>query len=222
LAKNFREPQDFVLVVGSKCPRIFNCTSELPAYPAVKVFSHPNFDICNLHHDIAVIELGGDVNATDAVPICMPAENEEIPDLIKVIGYGLNGNSGEDNLLQMATREYYGTDPWLIFTGDSTVELCKGDSGGPLFHRKRNRYVLLGVFSAGANVKCKDVEINEYSDEWSGKDIFEEAHENLKKGKITQNEFNKMMRFIKFAIHADVRQDLEWICYITGVCPDGQ
>ncbi|KJH40450.1 hypothetical protein DICVIV_13594 [Dictyocaulus viviparus] len=67
---------------SSKC-------SELHVYPEVKMTIHSDFDPCNSTGDIALLGISPNM-LTEALPICVPLENETIPAILTATGFETN------------------------------------------------------------------------------------------------------------------------------------
>ncbi|KAK6044480.1 hypothetical protein COOONC_18015, partial [Cooperia oncophora] len=172
-----------------------------------QVYYHESYT-CGHEHDIAILELGENVLESEATPICLPKENEEIYHNLKAIGAGLTGRKHCGTLTLKYPRisanisaDEKSNPPdgqQLIHVTFSesrnNVIIVKtaprGDSGGPLFQTNdEKRNVLMGVMSEGTS--C------------------EEHYEKLKSKYSFDDTYDKF---------TDVRQYLYWICDKTGVC----
>lgn len=128
-------------------------------------------------HDIALIRLAENVEYTDSVkPICLPVDesvrNNVLPRYI-ITGWG---TTEQEELSQVLLQAFVNhvpipecqqkmnenglritlTDPWqMCAVGDTLVDSCRGDSGGPLgfsvAFSGSSRFVQFGVVSAGVN-----------------------------------------------------------------------
>ncbi|KHJ84379.1 hypothetical protein OESDEN_15909 [Oesophagostomum dentatum] len=131
------------------------CPGNVNQYATAQITVHPGFDLCTSEHDIAVIELTEDASDMLALPICMPSQEEEPSKILHILGYGIDPNFEKQFPgLKLATFEHYNQeDGTIVLLSNTSVGACKGDSGGPLFHFKESRHVLLGIASAA--MKCK-------------------------------------------------------------------
>ncbi|KAI1285987.1 Plasma kallikrein [Halotydeus destructor] len=132
-----------------------------------KLITHPDFVGGHVNDDIALIKLNaylpGDNDGISA--ICLPDGTEDSADMLTFItGWGETLGTGFSLVLKQTEvpivakqqcqewlRDFDITDSMLCagfkYGGHDT---CKGDSGGPLFVKKQERWTLLGVTSAGS------------------------------------------------------------------------
>ncbi|KHJ92575.1 trypsin [Oesophagostomum dentatum] len=150
--KEYVQPSDLKVYVGTRCPKWGSCVPNRTVYEATSIVPYPYYETCWHTNDIAIVELGKDVDESDGIPICMPNENERLSETLLAVGYGhdLSAATNQDKPgLQLAEFHRYNDqlEASQIISVDSVQSLCKGDSGGPLFHKKDGRYTLLGIAS---------------------------------------------------------------------------
>ncbi|XP_076373137.1 serine protease 42-like [Tachypleus tridentatus] len=141
--------------------------------PVKENIVHPNYSIPIRHfNDIALLELADDIKFNDyAWPACLP---EDSPGFYKgqeatVTGWGSLDKPGgrRSDILQkvkVPVIDYLQCQNWyrkaqkiVIFQiGQMCAgyehggkDACQGDSGGPLFVKDKNKFVVIGVVSAG-------------------------------------------------------------------------
>ncbi|KHJ87322.1 trypsin [Oesophagostomum dentatum] len=153
VTKGVHTPLTFLIYVGSGCPQLGSCAMQRIIYRAALITPHEEFNACELVHDIAIVELTRDVSEKEAIPICLPRRNEEIPEQVMAIGYGYDPNAKNKRNpgLQVAKFKEVGRMFPHIIAMDPASDVCKGDSGGPLFGLKKDRHVLFGITSCGSN-----------------------------------------------------------------------
>ncbi|KAK6759603.1 hypothetical protein RB195_021281 [Necator americanus] len=141
------KPAELSIYPGSRCPNPESCTPYRTKHNIRLVNPHPEYNICNGENDIALIELEEDVSEKDAVPICVPDENEMLSGLLSAIGYGDNpyAKDPEKPALRVVDFENYIEDNGKIITIDRARSICPGDSGGPLFKKNKDGLTLVGI-----------------------------------------------------------------------------
>ena len=123
----------------------------------------------NYKHDIALLRLSRDVNFTDYIqPICLP-ENESVPQILHVTGWGITEYGFKSpvklklslNLYDITTcsQKYRNIGVnvgagQICAGGKRWEDACRGDSGGPLMSIERStdgfyRWTAVGIVSFG-------------------------------------------------------------------------
>ncbi|KIH49888.1 hypothetical protein ANCDUO_20036, partial [Ancylostoma duodenale] len=70
---------DMTIYPGTKCPKPGECPNgeKRTSYKARYIIPHPDFKPCpSFVNDLALIELDEDANSEEALPICMPEEDD--------------------------------------------------------------------------------------------------------------------------------------------------
>jgi secreted trypsin-like serine protease len=128
-------PLSFVLAGGSR--------------EVTKTWVHPEFDLGDGAHDVAVMALGGPATAETDVPALFEAEPLTVGIQVELVGYGPTALgeavSGEKNAALSAIEELSVVEFVVGERGD--VENCGGDSGGPAFVRHGGELRLVGIAS---------------------------------------------------------------------------
>ncbi|ALC48331.1 Ser7 [Drosophila busckii] len=142
-----------------------------------RALMHPEFELGNLTHDIALLRLKQAVDwrqLQHVEPVCLPpvrgsAADQLAGSAVDVSGWGLNENSTSSVIKQKAMlyvlpqskcrsdyeqQGYALTEGQLCASGGINVDSCSGDSGGPLtveaYTPQRDRFVYLaGIVSYG-------------------------------------------------------------------------
>ncbi|GFT65234.1 coagulation factor X [Nephila pilipes] len=134
-----------------------------------KVFAHPHYDPNSIDNDLMLLRLETPFNFTRYVaPICLPYEDEGVPLHSRgvILGWGKRrDNKGfSTEVLHQAEvpfiskkecRKAYG-DTYISYNmlcagfSNGQVDSCRGDSGGPLMHeRKDGTWAVYGITSFG-------------------------------------------------------------------------
>ncbi|XP_043829201.1 LOW QUALITY PROTEIN: plasma kallikrein [Dromiciops gliroides] len=161
--------------------------ADTPFSRAKKIIIHPQYEISETRHDIALIKLEVPMNFTGLQKsICLPLKEDSNMPYTNcwVTGWGFNQENGEiQNTLQKARiplipieecREKYikykVTDQ-MICAGykEGGKDACKGDSGGPLSCEYMGIWQLVGITSWGDGCAKKDhpgvyTKVNTYLD----------------------------------------------------------
>ncbi|KAK6759600.1 hypothetical protein RB195_021279 [Necator americanus] len=151
--KIFIEPKSLKIYPGSRCPKPEFCKPKRTVYKSISAHPHPEFNLCNLENDIALIELEGDVSEEDGAPICLPEKDEKLSGTLSAVGYGYDPMA-KDPLapaLRVVRFKKYSEKNGVIITIDPRRDSCKGDSGGPLFKNKNGLLTLVGITSHGGS-----------------------------------------------------------------------
>ncbi|XP_022239027.1 serine protease 42-like [Limulus polyphemus] len=141
--------------------------------PIKQYIIHPNYSIPIRHfNDIALLELAEDIEFNDyAWSACLPEDSAGSykDEEATVIGWGILEKSGRrrGDILQKAkvpVIDYLQCQSWyrkaqkIVFFQRGQMcagyeyggkDACLGDSGGPLFMKENNKFIVIGVVSAG-------------------------------------------------------------------------
>ncbi|KAI9584042.1 melanization protease 1-like [Glossina fuscipes] len=140
-----------------------------------KVIRHKRYSRRTHKNDIALIRLDQTISYTRShFPICLPQPGEDFSTLSRatITGWGATEKSLSSNILMKAEipvldinectriyRSFFNNDKEICASGINEVDVCKGDSGGPLFtsvyRNRRTRSVQIGVTSLGV-ASCGD------------------------------------------------------------------
>ncbi|KAL9929289.1 melanization protease 1-like [Glossina fuscipes fuscipes] len=140
-----------------------------------KVIRHKRYSRRTHKNDIALIRLDQTISYTRShFPICLPQPGEDFSTLSRatITGWGATEKSLSSNILMKAEipvldinectriyRSFFNNDKEICASGINEVDVCKGDSGGPLFtsvyRSRRTRSVQIGVTSLGV-ASCGD------------------------------------------------------------------
>ncbi|CAL1267214.1 unnamed protein product, partial [Larinioides sclopetarius] len=136
-------------------------------YSVADVFVYEDYNTWTVEGDIALLKMEFPFEFNHYVqPICLPAEEEEVPSYNRATRWGRRRNDtnyGTDILHQAhvpivpatecraAYRQYVISDKMLCAGFDSgRVDSCRGDSGGPLMDKRPDgTWVVYGVTSFG-------------------------------------------------------------------------
>ncbi|ETN81606.1 trypsin [Necator americanus] len=153
--KIFIEPQSLKIYPGSRCPKPEFCKPKRTVYKSISAYPHPEFNLCNLENDIALIELEGDVSEEDGAPICLPEKDEKLSGTLSTVGYGYDPMAKDPLVpaLQVVRFKKYSEKNGVIITIDPRRDSCKGDSGGPLF---KNKNGLLTLKEEATTLTCEN------------------------------------------------------------------
>ncbi|XP_039738630.1 plasma kallikrein isoform X2 [Pteropus medius] len=142
-------------------------TKETPFSQIKEIIIHPNYNISESTHDIALIKLEAPLNYTEfQKPICLPSKDDTntIYSNCWITGWGFTKERGEiQNILQKANiplvtneecqKRYrnYEITKQMICAGykEGGKDACKGDSGGPLVCKHNGIWHLVGITSWG-------------------------------------------------------------------------
>ncbi len=134
-------------------------------YPVRRLYVHPGHQP-GVSHDIALVELTAEV--PDITPVQLYAQNDEAGQDLWFIGMGGTGDgkqgltvdnvANQGQLRQAQNRVATAEGPLLEFVFDQGQAALPlegisggGDSGGPAFLRRNQKFWLLGLSSRGAN-----------------------------------------------------------------------
>uniref|UniRef100_A0A1A9W0H2 Peptidase S1 domain-containing protein n=1 Tax=Glossina brevipalpis TaxID=37001 RepID=A0A1A9W0H2_9MUSC len=151
------------------------CSSDPIDAGVEKVIMHSKYSRRTHKNDIALIRLDQNIEYTRShFPICLPLPNENFSTLSNAVitGWGATEKSISSNVLMKAEipvldinecsriyRSFFSDDKEICASGATEVDVCKGDSGGPLFtsvyRSRRTRSVQVGVTSLGV-ASCGD------------------------------------------------------------------
>ncbi|GFY56337.1 coagulation factor X [Trichonephila inaurata madagascariensis] len=134
-----------------------------------KIFVHPHYDAQTVDNDLMLLKVAIPFNYSRYIqPICLPDENEELPRHTRpiILGWGkrrnLKGYTPEilhqaevplvskDECTKMYQNTYISANMFCAGFENGHVDSCRGDSGGPLIHdRKDGSWAIYGVTSFG-------------------------------------------------------------------------
>jgi secreted trypsin-like serine protease len=134
-----------------------HCQSDWPlsfilaggTHEVTKTWVHPDFDLEDGEHDVAVMALGGPLAADGDVPALFEAKPLTVGTEVELVGYGPTapgGAAGEEKNAGKAAIEEL-SDAELVVGKRGDVENCGGDSGGPAFVRDAGELWLVGIAS---------------------------------------------------------------------------
>jgi secreted trypsin-like serine protease len=133
-------------------------TLSLPGIVASSTTFDPAFDVNNLFagHDIGIIHTAAALPfASLAIaPVALAAP-------VRLVGYGSNthANTGSGTKRQVTTT-IVAASGVLIQDGNSNMQTCHGDSGGPAFQTVGGAQVVVGVTSFGQDASATSVCFN--------------------------------------------------------------
>ncbi|KHJ92115.1 trypsin [Oesophagostomum dentatum] len=153
--RRYSKAVDTVAYAGSRCPYPDNCSPSIKEYTVKRIVVDPEYNICNLAHDLAIVELSRDVDEKESIPICMPGYNLRLPKKLMVAGYGVNPFGKRGGELHVASLSYHEQKDGKIVTSDKNKNACSGDSGGPLFYSSDGIFTLLGITSSTSDACTK-------------------------------------------------------------------
>ncbi|XP_040822156.1 plasma kallikrein [Ochotona curzoniae] len=149
-------------------------TKETPFSRIKKIIIHPSYQISEIGHDIALIQLQTPLNYTDyQKAVCLPSKEDTniIYTNCWITGWGYTKEKGKiQNTLQKATvplvtnaecqksyRDHKITEQ-MICAGykEGGKDACKGDSGGPLVCKYSSNWHLVGITSWGEGCARRD------------------------------------------------------------------
>ncbi|KIH62275.1 hypothetical protein ANCDUO_07444 [Ancylostoma duodenale] len=87
-----RNPDDILVYIGgnkTSCDNPLLCPSHEAVYFAKKITA-TNLDLCNFDRDLALIELRQNISETHSTPICMPAEDLQLDNVLYASGSGMD------------------------------------------------------------------------------------------------------------------------------------
>ncbi|KJH45181.1 trypsin [Dictyocaulus viviparus] len=154
------------------------------------IWSHEKWDDCDHEHDIAIIELKQNVPNDYAIPICLPQENEPLASVVKVVGMGLV--------------------PYAI--GKNTVASTVTTFENP-------------VLIESAMIKTTSIRRSTCQGDSGGPMIQLNKRNRLtvvgttSSGTLDCTDPHAIEATDIENYFVDVRYHVEWICFITGVCP---
>lgn len=142
---------------------------------------HPQFDVANLTHDIALLRLAQPVDWSQLMhvePVCLPpargaSADQLVGSAADVSGWGLTEHNNQPSEVKrkavlyvqpqepcrasLSKHNYTLSDGQLCASGGINVDSCAGDSGGPLtveaYTPQRDRFVYVaGIVSYGKRI----------------------------------------------------------------------
>jgi secreted trypsin-like serine protease len=167
-AGNSISASSMYVIVGANNPRSGN---EGKVYTVSKYIRHANYDPKTLNDDIALLQINGTINYTNAKPVRLVSKIDSAagatdPGVMSwVTGYGLIDPSPQTyptTLQQVqlpvisniqASTVWTDIAPSDIMAGyrSGNKDACNGDSGGPLVVPVENEYKLAGLVSWGSS-----------------------------------------------------------------------
>ncbi|KAK5968016.1 Peptidase S1 domain-containing protein [Trichostrongylus colubriformis] len=182
--------EEFVILIGSHCEEATEC----PSFRTRKVrsFHVPNdSDECTGMNDIAILELEKDVPISVAIPICLPRANT-------LLAWNLNAaGSGASAPFDLASsRPYQVVKVRLVATSKNKTIITTAPKG-------------VGICDGDSGGPLFQTDRYGRSTIVGVMSIGNTCYENYRKRKT---------RAIPLDEFTDVRQNLDWICNITGIC----
>lgn len=126
--------------------------------PAVEVHIHPNWvRIPGDPNDVGIVKLERPINGRDIAPLLL-SKNINPGDMVDIYGYGLDENDESGILRQGRMKiDLIDTKGNLLAKYDDTgMNICSGDSGGPVAAPGNSGLGILGVNSAGSAFGCTE------------------------------------------------------------------
>jgi secreted trypsin-like serine protease len=115
------------------------------------------FNVNNLNsgHDIGAVRLAA---ATTLAPVAINRSHTLTNAAVKLVGYGTNthANAGAGTK-RTATTTITASNSLLVQIGNSNVQTCHGDSGGPAFQTLNGVLTIIGVTSFGSDNSATSV-----------------------------------------------------------------
>lgn len=147
-----------VIGTGQVIELLSGTTLSLPGIVASSTTFQPAWDPNNLGagHDIGV------VHTANALPFPTCARGAFNPNLpVRLVGYGSNthANTGAGTKRQVTTN-VVGFNSLLFQDGNSNMQTCHGDSGGPAFQNINGVQTAVGVTSFGQDASPTNVCVN--------------------------------------------------------------
>ncbi|XP_023345598.1 transmembrane protease serine 9 isoform X2 [Eurytemora carolleeae] len=151
------------------------------------IFLHNLFNPVTNEYDIALLELTKPMEFSQSIePVCLPSADHKIPldGEFMAAGWGMINitTKKKDSFLQKVNLTIYPLQDCInLYKNENTIkkvtpqhlctlrkgkDVCRGDSGGPLFLRENGIYIQIGISSWGtecANSKYPAVFINVHS-----------------------------------------------------------
>lgn len=139
---------------------------------------HPLFDLENLYHDIALIRLKRNIKYTENIqPIQLPEASPRFGEKAFVSGWGMLNDGRLSRWLRVFEVTITHPDLCVIKYGDDyndnlqvcagnlgvSLDFCIGDSGGPLYQFKKDKWIVIGLVSFTGE-KCADGLPSVYTD----------------------------------------------------------
>ncbi len=125
----------------------------LDVVPVAGLFQHPSWDPNTLAFDFALVELTRDVRAI-ALPLNDDAMSSTwLGDLVTIVGYGV-ADGGVVGVKYTGAAPILQIDTVQFVTDGTVVNVCDGDSGGPVLEQLTSGPAIVGVASA-ADAGCE-------------------------------------------------------------------
>jgi secreted trypsin-like serine protease len=162
----YSKPEDFDVYIGAHYKSKAQPGEQKIAPAKNGINKHENYVSTAHHDDVAIVKLEKPVKFTDNIkPVCLAAKNDNLPvgTYGIVSGWGdlfFGSGKGSETLQQVVVpitepadcKIAYGhLDDGMLCAGYAKggKDSCQDDSGGPLFFKKDQGYVLHGVVSHG-------------------------------------------------------------------------
>ena len=145
---------DTCFAVGSDATK--NNGSGIDDYATVKnMIMHPSYGGSSSGaHDVGVLELDRGLSWVDKMPVNTdPVRNSWTGDDITFVGWGITSDNRNDSGVKRTVDvELYTYDGYILYTYESGVNICSGDSGGAALRPDGNEMELVGVVSFGFDI----------------------------------------------------------------------
>ncbi|XP_063706892.1 serine protease 42-like [Culicoides brevitarsis] len=170
---NLLIPERIKVHLGRHNLKVFDQNSQ--EFSVFRIICHENFNRETVRHDIALLKLSTSVIFTKFIqPACLPLENFDISDQVgTVIGFGRTEKGELSNVLREAkmkvpktmacldsNRDFYGL---FLYDGnfcagelDAKKAACSGDSGGGMYFKINDLWVVRGIVSVGMRNEEKE------------------------------------------------------------------
>ncbi|XP_062549453.1 phenoloxidase-activating factor 1-like [Armigeres subalbatus] len=136
------------------------------AFDVAEIILHPEYDMKNLRHDVAVLKVDGRLTFNEVIrPACLwPAEDDDLQQIERsvgtAIGWGVDGTEQFSSILRESTNnlvsmerclEQYG---YILDKLNGTVfcartEVCSGSGGSGLYVQREGKFYLRGIVVFG-------------------------------------------------------------------------
>jgi V8-like Glu-specific endopeptidase len=153
---NFQKNPGALRIYGGEDISVWNGVQPIE-YPRVqKAVPHPEWKGSLHSADLALLLLEDSIDASEALPFALRQAEASVGEEAFLVGYGRiraddNTSDGRPHeaaaeIVSISTR--FGEGPYTVIkTGKTDAATCSGDSGGPLFTRQKDEWVVTGVAS---------------------------------------------------------------------------